>query len=93
MWGRGAGEGVRCHGAKALGSAGWGGSGFCPGFPVLTCGPRVQVSWSFWVDSVHLNFSSVPLALVTGFVHSRAPPPSSCPPFSPSLVCRELDKA
>lgn len=50
--------------------------------------PRVHVSSSFRVDSVHLNFSSV--LLIIGLVPSLAPSPFPHSPFSLLFVCPEL---
>lgn len=52
--------------------------------------PRVHVSLSFGVDSVHLNFSLVLLALITGLVPSLAPSPPPPLPSPFSLFARSL---
>ena len=52
--------------------------------------PGTPASSTVWVASVHLNVSSVPLALVTGLVHSPTPPPFSSLPSLLSLFARSL---
>lgn len=84
-------EGLNSVGPWLLTAAGLGDSGFPEVVTWSHVVPRVHVSSSFRVDSVHLNFSSV--LLIIGLVPSPAPSPFPHSPFSLLFVCPELDKA